>query len=125
MLRAMFKEALQSAVDGADGGTAGLLMDFEGIPLETYTKDAEKPVDIETIGAEVSVVVKAIQRATQMLEAGETKEVAFKSEKMVTLIRVINETYFVAMTMELDGNFGKGRYLLRVMAPKLREELEA
>lgn len=125
MLRPMFKEALQTAVDGADGGTAGLLMDFEGIPLESYTKDQNKPVDIETIGAEVSVVVKAIQRATQMLEAGETREVAFKSDKMVTLIRVINDTYFVAMTMDPDGNLGKGRYLLRVMAPKLREELEA
>lgn len=121
----MFKEALQTAVDGSDGGTASLLMDFEGIPLESYMKDEEKPVDIETIGAEVSVVVKAIQRATQMLEAGETREVAFKSDKLVTLIRVINENYFVALTMEPDGNLGKGRYLLRVLAPKLREELEA
>lgn len=125
MLRLMFKEALQTAVDGADGGTAGILMDFEGIPLESYTKSSDKPIDIENVGAEVSVVVKSIQRATQMLEAGETREVAFKSDKMVTLIRVINETYFVAMTMEPDGNLGKGRYLLRVMAPKLREELEA
>jgi predicted regulator of Ras-like GTPase activity (Roadblock/LC7/MglB family) len=125
MLRLMFKEALQTVVDGADGGIAGLLMDFEGIPLESYTKNADKPVDIENVGAEVSVVVKAIQRATQMLEAGDTSEVAFKSDKMVTLIRIINETYFVAVTMEPDGNLGKGRYLLRVMAPKLREELEA
>jgi predicted regulator of Ras-like GTPase activity (Roadblock/LC7/MglB family) len=119
----MFKEALQSVVDGTDGGLAGLLMDFEGIPVESYARESS-PFDIETVGAEVSVVVKAIQRASQMLDAGDTKEVAFKSDKMVTLIRVINENYFVALTMSPDGNFGKGRFLLRVAAPRLREELE-
>ena len=120
----MFKEALQGVVDGTDGGLAGLLMDFEGIPLESYTKP-ETPFDIETVGAEVSVVVKAIQRASEMLDAGATREVAFKSEKMVTLIRVLNDNYFVALALEPEGNFGKGRFLLRVTAPKLLEELES
>ena len=119
----MFKEALERAVNGTDGGIAGLLMDFEGIPLETYQRDGAG-LDIEVVGAEVSVVVKAIQLATEMRDAGATSEVAFRSEKMVTLIRVINQGYFVAMTMSPDGNLGKGRYLLRVMAPALAEELE-
>jgi predicted regulator of Ras-like GTPase activity (Roadblock/LC7/MglB family) len=119
----MFKEALQNVVEGTQGGLAGLLMDFEGIPLETYTTD-QAPFDIEVVGAEISVVVKAIQRASEMLDAGETKEVAFKSERMVTLIRVINESYFLALSLAPDGNFGKGRYLLRITAPKLQAELE-
>ena len=119
----MFKEALQNVVDSTDGGIAGLVMDFEGIPLETYSKEGAQ-FDIETVGAEVSVVVKAIQRATEMLEAGETREVAFKSDKMVTLIRVINAGYFMALTMKPEGNFGKGRFLMRVVAPKLAAELE-
>ena len=58
----MFKEALKSIVDGTDGGIAGLLMDFEGIPVESYTREG-LTFDIESVGAEVSVVVKAIQRA--------------------------------------------------------------
>jgi predicted regulator of Ras-like GTPase activity (Roadblock/LC7/MglB family) len=119
---AMFKEALRNIVEGTDGGLAGLLMDFEGIPVETYSRK-EATVDIESVGAEVSVVVKAIQRATEMLDAGETREVAFKSDKLVTLIRVINESYFVAVTLTPEGNLGKGRYLLRVIAPELADEL--
>ena len=118
----MFKEALNRVVEETDGGLAGLLMDFEGIPLEIYAKDGS-PFDIESVGAEVSVVVKAIQRATEMLDAGSTKEVAFKSEKMVTLIRVLDQNYFLALTMAPDGNFGKGRFLLRTTAPRLLEEL--
>ncbi|MGC4063541.1 MAG: hypothetical protein QM784_02610 [Polyangiaceae bacterium] len=46
----MFKEALQNVVEGTQGGLAGLLMDFEGIPLETYTSN-EAPFDIEAVGA--------------------------------------------------------------------------
>ncbi|MDX2051263.1 MAG: hypothetical protein SFV15_02665 [Polyangiaceae bacterium] len=120
----MFKESLQGIVDGTDGGLAGLLMDFEGIPLEVYTRH-EAPFDMEAVGAEVSVVVKSIQRATEMLEAGETTEVAFKSDKLTTVIRVINGTYFMAVTLQPDGNLGKARYLMRVCAPKLKKELEA
>lgn len=119
----LFKQALQSAVDATTGGLAGLLMDFEGIAVETYSR-APAEFDIEAVGAEVSVVVKAIQRATEMLDAGDTREVAFKSDKLVTLIRVINDSYFVAMALTPDGNLGKGRYLLRLMAPQLKQELD-
>jgi predicted regulator of Ras-like GTPase activity (Roadblock/LC7/MglB family) len=97
-------------------------MDFEGIPVESFTRPGAT-LDIETVGAEVSVVVKAIQRASEMLEAGETREVAFRSDKMTTLIRVINKGYFVAVAIEPEGNVGKSRFLLRIVAPRLAEEL--
>lgn len=118
----MFREALKEVVEGVGGGVAGMLMDFEGIPLDSFTRE-NAVFDIEAVGAEASVLVKSIQRATEMLDAGETQEVSIKSEKMVTLIRVLNETYFMAIALEPDGNLGKARYLLRVTAPKLLAEL--
>lgn len=117
----MFKEALQTAVDSS-GGYAGLLMDFEGIPVESYVGPGS-PFDIEVVGAEVSVLVKQIQRAVEMLEAGGTEEVSFRSERMTTLVRIVNSTYFVAMTMAPDANAGKGRFALRLLAPRLLSEL--
>ncbi len=120
----MFKQTLKGVVDGTDGGLAGLLMDFEGIPLETY-KRAESDLDIEAVGVEISVIVKAIQRAAEMLEAGATREVSFRSDRFVTVIRVLDETYFVALTLAPSGNLGKARYLLRVAAPNLARELSA
>ena len=118
----MFKECLQGVVDQIDGGMAGMLMDFEGIPLEVYARD-EDFFDVEIVGAEASVLVKAIQRATEMLEAGTTQEVSFTSESLVTLIRVLDETYFIALTLRPDANLGKARYLLRTVAPKVLAEL--
>lgn len=118
----MFKEALQTVVEGTDGGMAGILMDFEGIAVESYIRP-EAPFSIETIGAEFSVVVKAIQRAAESLEAGTANEVSILSDKVLTIIRVINKTYFLALAIDPGGNIGKGRYLLRIAAPKLEVEL--
>ncbi len=92
----MFKEALQSAVEST-GSYAGLLMDFEGIPVESYVAPAS-PYDIEVVGAEISVLVKQIQRTTTMLEAGETEEVSFKSDRMMTLVRVMATKYVWLLT---------------------------
>src|SRR5690606_263825 len=118
----MFQEALRNVVDGIEGGLAGMVMDFEGIPLDSYSRE-DTEFDIESVGAEASVLVKAIQRATEMLDAGDTHEVSIKSDRVTTLIRVLNQTYFVALTLTPDGNLGKARYLLRVLAPKLANEL--
>jgi predicted regulator of Ras-like GTPase activity (Roadblock/LC7/MglB family) len=118
----MFQALLKEVVDSTEGGLATLLMDFEGIAVDSYSKP-ESSFDINIIGAEFSVVVKSIARATEMLEAGEPAEVAIQAEKVTTLIRVINETYFVAFSLAPDANIGKARYLLRTKAPLLAKEL--
>ena len=118
----MFKEALQTVVDGTDGGMAGILMDFEGIAVESYVK-GDAPFSIDNIGAEFSVVVKSIQRAAESLEAGTANEVSILSDKVLTVIRVINKSYFIALALDPNGNLGKGRYLLRITIPKLEAEL--
>ncbi|PIE06278.1 MAG: hypothetical protein CSA75_00370 [Sorangium cellulosum] len=120
----MFVEALKEVVDNTDGAVAGLLMDVEGIPLETYIREGTTtPFDIEVVGAEFSVIVKSVQRTVDSLEAGGAKEVAVQADKVTTLIRMLNADYFVALALEPAGNIGKARYMLRVTAPKLMEEL--
>ncbi len=118
----MFKEALRELVDGTEGGLAGVLMDSSGITLESYAKDGA-PFDINTIGIEFGVVLGSIKHAATMLEVGETKEIAIGTDKLVTLIRMLGETYFLVLALSPDGNFGKGRYLMRTAAPKLMAEL--
>jgi len=117
-----FADTLREVVDHTEGALAGLLMDFEGIAVETYVKD-RTAFDIDVVGAEFSVIVKSVKRATESLEAGDTRELSVQAEKVTTLIRVLNEDYFVAVTMKPQGNLGKGRYLLRVAVPKFLEEL--
>jgi predicted regulator of Ras-like GTPase activity (Roadblock/LC7/MglB family) len=116
----MFREVLQEVVDRTEGGVAGLLMGFDGITVDTYvSEDAQLAVDVETVGMEYSVILKDIKKAAELLEAGGAKEISIQAEKLTTVIRVLNEEYFVAMTLRPGGNFGKARFLLRTAGAKL------
>ncbi len=117
----MFDEALKEMVTSISGGQAAVVMGFDGIPVSQFASDEEP--DIETIGMEFSVLLREVKKASEMLESGEMEEVTVRAEKMSTILRVINKEYFVAMVITPQGNLGKTRYSLRVLAPKLNGEL--
>lgn len=116
----MFRETLKEVVDGADGARAALLMGFDGLAVEQYSQDG---FDIETMGAEFSVVLNDARKASLSLEAGQTSEVSFRTEKLIALVRMLNDEYFLALAFSPGGNVGKGRFLLRLAAPRLLELL--
>ncbi len=121
-LGSMFQDALRDIVERTDGGIASLIMDSEGIAVESYARD-DAPFDINTVGIEFGVVLGSIKRAAESLEAGRAHEVAIGTDKMITLIRTLGDTYFLAVAIKPDGNLGKGRFLMRTAAPKLIAEL--
>jgi len=118
----MFQAVLKEIVDATEGGLSTLLMDFEGIALESYSKPGA-PFDINNVGIEFGVVLKSIQRAAESLEAGKAAEVAIQADKMITLLRVVNASYFVAFSLTPEANVGKARYMLRTRLPALAKEL--
>lgn len=118
----MFREPLKKVVDNVDGGIAGLVMGFDGIAVESYTRDGQQ-MDINTVGMEFSFILSQVRKAAAVLEIGDVNEVTIKAEKLTIVIRVLNNEYFLALALTPEGNFGKGRYLMRVVAPKLQAEL--
>ncbi len=118
----MFQDNLKRLVAETDGGVAGLLMGFDGIAVEQYTAPSEG-VDIQTVGMEFSFILTQVRKAAEILEVGAVQEIAIRCASLTILIRVISSEYFVALAIRPDGNFGKGRYLLRVVAPKLQAEI--
>ncbi|HEX5659696.1 MAG TPA: hypothetical protein VFX59_21020 [Polyangiales bacterium] len=118
----MFKDLLRDTVERTEGAIGGLIMGFDGITLEQYVR-LGKALDIETVGMEWSIVLSQISKAAEQLDAGATQEVAIRAEKLTTVIRLLNDEYFIALTLSPNANTGKGRYLLRVAAPRLLEEL--
>ncbi|MFI5309180.1 MAG: roadblock/LC7 domain-containing protein [Polyangiales bacterium] len=118
----MFQEALRELVDRTDGAIASLLMGFDGITVDSYSRDPDA-LNMETVGSEYSVVLGQIKQAAAMLDLGSAHEVAVQADNMTTVIRLLNDEYFVAMALQPAGNFGKARYLLRMTAPALLEKL--
>jgi predicted regulator of Ras-like GTPase activity (Roadblock/LC7/MglB family) len=68
-------------------------------------------------------VLKEIRHTAEILNTGAMEEVSVKTERLMVIIRTLTDEYFIALTLERDGNFGKGRYLLMREAPRLREAL--
>jgi predicted regulator of Ras-like GTPase activity (Roadblock/LC7/MglB family) len=118
----MFQGVLKEVVDAADRGVASLIMDLEGIALDSYSRPDAK-FDIKTIGIELSVVIKSVRQASSMLDAGEAHEVSIMADQLVTLVRMVNEYYFLALSLEPGGNVGKARYVLRTRAPQVAADL--
>lgn len=120
----MFQEVLKDVVDRTEGGIAGLVMGFDGITVDSYVDpDAGSAFEVETVGMEYSVILKEIRKAAEMLDAGSAREVAIQAERLTTVIRLINDEYFVALAIKPDGNYGKARFLLRTSASKLAADL--
>jgi predicted regulator of Ras-like GTPase activity (Roadblock/LC7/MglB family) len=118
----MFKDVLRDVVERTEGGIAGLLMGYDGIPVENYVRSNAR-VDVESVGMEYGVILTQIMKAAKMLEAGDAREVSIQADRLTTVMRLLNEQYFVALTMSPTGNVGKARFLLRTLTPRLLDEL--
>jgi predicted regulator of Ras-like GTPase activity (Roadblock/LC7/MglB family) len=114
----MFAEILREIVDGTAGGVGAVLMGYDGIAIEQYFKPCDG-VDLQMVAVEYSNVVKEIKRTVDILNTGAMEEVAIKTGRFYVIIRALTEEYFIALTLQRDGNFGKGRYLLLRDAQKL------
>ncbi len=120
----MFLEHLQKIVESVDGGQAALLMGFDGIAVESYTaQGAEVDPDIQTVGMEFSFIFGQIRKAAEILEIGGIREVTIKSSSLIIVLRQLTDEYFTAITLEPEGNFGKARFLLRITAPRILQDL--
>ncbi len=117
----MFGSILEETVKDVKGGRAAILMGFDGIAVDSWAGDMES--DIETIGMEFSVLLKEVRNAAQQLETGAASELTIRTDKLSTILRVVNNDYFLALAVDSEGNIGKGRYLLRMIAPKLAAQL--
>ncbi len=118
----MFRETLQKTVDRMDGGLAGILMGFDGISVEAYARP-DTGTDIQTVGMELAHVISQVRKAAGQLEVGGLKEITLRAEALTVIVHVLNDEYFVALAVRADGNFGKARYLMRLLVPQIQSEL--
>lgn len=118
----MFQALLKELVESTEGGVASLVMDLDGITLDSYSKP-QASFDIKTVGIELTVVLRAVRQAASMMEAGSAQEVTIVADRLTTLVRIVNDTYFAAVSLVPGGNLGRARYLLRIRLPEMAAEL--
>lgn len=119
-----FREQLERVVNEVPGCVSCTLLGFDGIAVDTV-EGSEVLEGVNTADAvvEYANVLSQVRSAAEDLASGAVEEICVRSEKMATILRPITDEYLVAATVSAAGLVGKGRFLLRVIAPSLREEL--
>jgi len=115
-----FSDILKNVVDGTEGALGALLVGLDGIPVEEYSVESE--IDLQSMTVEYSSLMKEIEKGSQAAHLGSTKEVTVMADHAMIMLRRITEEYFMVLVIKPTGNFGKGRFMLRMSAPKLLKE---
>jgi predicted regulator of Ras-like GTPase activity (Roadblock/LC7/MglB family) len=118
-----FRAHLESVVNQVDGALACSVMGFDGIAVDTFQRDEAAELDLTGAWVEYANLLTQLKHAAEVLKTGAVQEVSVNSEKVLTLIRLVSPEYFLVLALRAEGNYGKGRYVLRVTAPKVRSEL--
>jgi predicted regulator of Ras-like GTPase activity (Roadblock/LC7/MglB family) len=115
-----FSEVLKETVEKVDGAVSAMIISTDGISVQEYA--SEKLVDLTGLSAEASAMIKDISMAADNLGLGEAKEFSIISERCGIIMRKINTNYYLALVIKPEGNYGKGRFILKTAIPKLEEE---
>jgi predicted regulator of Ras-like GTPase activity (Roadblock/LC7/MglB family) len=115
-----FSDIMKEVVNGTEGALGAMVLGLDGIPVEEYTVNSE--MDLQSMTVEYSALLKEIEKGSQASQMGSTKEVTVITDKAMIMLRRLNDEYFFVLIVKPEGNFGKGRFLLRMSAPKLLKE---
>jgi predicted regulator of Ras-like GTPase activity (Roadblock/LC7/MglB family) len=113
--------SLKETVEKVGGGVGALIMGYDGIPIEEYIQETN--FDVQLLAVEYVNVMKEVKRSISVLKTGELEEILISTEQSRIIIRSICDDYFIMLMLNEDGNYGKGRFLLKREIPRLREEL--
>mgnify|MGYP003876457135 CR=1 FL=1 len=123
----MFGEMLQHVLTQTPGAVAVTLMGFDGIAIDQQMADVppegQDPSSWNAAAIELGHIATQLKTISEGMGTGEVNEVAVRTGALTTVLRPLTPEYFVALSLAPGANVGKGRYLMRVLAPKLVKEL--
>ncbi|HXE97444.1 MAG TPA: hypothetical protein VN642_13630 [Dongiaceae bacterium] len=116
------RDSLNSIVRSVDGSLAAFIMAYDGIPIDEVTVE-QSEFDMQLLSVEYATVLKEIKRAVDVMKMGDLEEVLISTARICVVVRILNDDFFAALIMKRDGNFGKGRYMLRLKSFEVLQEL--
>lgn len=115
-----FADILKEVVNGTEGALGALVVGVDGIPVEEFA--IVQDMDLQSMTVEYSTLLKEIEKGSQSAQLGSTKEVTVIADRAMVMLRRLNDEYFMVLIIKPEGNFGKGRFLLRMSVPKILKE---
>ena len=117
-----FDQTLHEAVERVEGCVAAMLMDADGIAIETYIQD-DSTLDVQTMSVEYARIVNETQSVAETLDSGDLRELTINTQQSTIIIRVVQPGYYLVMLLEGGGNTGKARYVSQIAGGRLNKEI--
>jgi len=115
-----FSDVLKETVEKVDGAVSAMIIASDGIQVEEYVQ--ESLIDLAGLGAEASAMIRDIGFAAENLGLGEAREFSIISDTCGIIMRKISDEYYLALVIKPEGNYGKGRYVLKTTVPKIEND---
>ena len=119
----MFREVLHQAMTNTEGCLGVLIMGTDGIPVEKVWRAGRSEANLDIAFAEYTSLVRSAKRINGDLRLGKLRELTVSSENRIFILHLVSEDYFLAMVLEAEGNYGRGRYEMRRTELLLKNEL--
>src|SRR5262245_21525403 len=116
----MFKETLQEISNRVQDVDCILLMGMDGLPIEKVTRN--QSINIESISAEFTSVLRITGQTSREVDAGELEEVIVLLDRMILIMKAITREYFLMMILPPNGNLGCARFELKKAKYALEKE---
>lgn len=114
-------ESLKKITDDIPDALGIALVGTDGIVVEEVKRGDS--LDFQSLGAEYCIIFKEVERASSSCALGTPLEVSIVSNETTVVMKRVNKEYFVILVLGSEGNFGKGRFLLRKEIVNLQKEL--
>jgi predicted regulator of Ras-like GTPase activity (Roadblock/LC7/MglB family) len=119
-----FRTHLEQILSQVEGAVVCSVMGFDGMAIDTQQVAEVDGLDLQAMLIEYGSIVSKLKEAAAALKAGDVSEVSINTERLVTIARLLTPEYYLVLALTPEGNYGKGRYALRIAAPKVKAELE-
>ncbi len=117
----MFDLELNTVLSFLEGAKAILIMGFDGIVVESASKDQDEHFQDLTI--ELGQIVKTIGELSKNSNVGNFNEMILQFDHAKVLLRSIHPDYFLALLMGKDESIGKSQFAIQRILPDLVKNL--
>ncbi|MBI2566552.1 MAG: roadblock/LC7 domain-containing protein [Candidatus Schekmanbacteria bacterium] len=117
-----FKSGLEQILERVAGSLGASLIGADGLSVTEVSRDAK--LDLTSIAAEYSTILKNARRAVDAMSFGVLEEIAVVTESFALLLCAVTDEYYLVLAIgRAELNYGKGRYELRRAIAQFRKEL--
>lgn len=112
---------LNTVLSFLDGAKAILIMGYDGIVVESASKDQDEHFQDLTI--ELGQIVKTIGELSKNSNVGQFSEMVLQFDQAKVLLRSIHQDYFLALLLAKEENIGKSQFAIQRILPDLVKNL--